>query len=154
MEANPDDDFKDALDEADFQDASEGMQDGPDGSKIFTDPQGFKVQIPKKLHFDNSFEFESDDLKDIFQNVSPGNCALTEDMQNYEPLENFISYGKSQPVRLLYYPLKKDGPWSFTEQEIDSINKFKEYCKEKGRNVPESNNEILRQLYGKKFDIP
>ena len=50
-----------------------------------------------------------------------------------------MSYGKV-PQRLIHYP--KDG--HFEEHEIEAIQAFKDFCKEKGVKYPERDNEILR----------
>ena len=76
MDANIDDEFKDAVDEEEFTDAV-------DHEAEFTDAEGFVVRLPKVWNFDNSFAFESEDLKQIFQGADPGNTALTKEMLTY-----------------------------------------------------------------------
>lgn len=51
-------------------------------------------------------------------------------------IENFLAYGKSKPIRLLYYPINEAGPWEFTAEEQEAILKLKQYCQAKGRDVP------------------
>jgi len=35
------------------------------------------------------------------------------------PKEPFIAYGKSKPLRLIFYPLNVPGPWELKESERD-----------------------------------
>jgi len=55
-------------------------------------------------------------------------------------------------VRLIFYPPDQVGAWKYTQEEITAIQKFKEFCKKKGRNIPDCDGEILRWFYACKFD--
>ena len=72
---------------------------------------------------------------------------MTEEMMTYEPHEKVMEYG-SKPSRLVFYSQKEP----FRDNEIEQIQKFKDFCVEKGLEIPERDNEILRFLYSKKFD--
>lgn len=76
MDAN--DDFQDAVDEPQYEQQE-------DGSYIFTDKDGYKVQMPKEWHLFNSFTFADEDLKQVVENVHPGNCAITDEMRKAGP---------------------------------------------------------------------
>ena len=68
-------------------------------------------------------------------------------MKKYYPVESWLQFGKSKPVRLLFYPLKESGPWDYTEYELEHLNIFKEECKGKGRDIPHCDGEIVRAHY-------
>ena len=58
----------------------EGVIDGSlnkDGTFDYKDTDGQEYRLPKLWDYDNSFAFESEDLKQIFKDVNPGNCAVT-----------------------------------------------------------------------------
>ena len=57
-----------------------------------------------------------------------------------------MSFGKV-PQRLIHYP--KDG--HFEQHEIEAIQIFKDFCKEKGTKYPDRDNEILRFMHAKQF---
>lgn len=76
MDAN--DEFQDAVDEPQYEQQE-------DGSTIYTDADGYKVQLPKVWHLHNSFTFEDDGLKEIVENVHPGHCAISDDMRKEKP---------------------------------------------------------------------
>jgi len=73
-------------------------------------------------------------------------------MVNIPPSEPFIQFGKASPIRLIFYPADQIGPWAYTKEELKALEKFKEFCKKKDRNVPECDGEILRWFYTCKFD--
>ena len=52
------------------------------------------------------FEYESEDLKSIFDGVDPGNTAITQQMNIFEPSEKVMNYGKF-PSRLIYYSISE-----------------------------------------------
>lgn len=105
--------------------------------------------MPKRWTLDNGFEFETEELRKIYLEVDPGNCAVTDAMRNYNPPEDLMQYGTSQPQRLIFYP--KDG--KFREEELAVLKDFKEHCLSKGVPVPEIDNEILRALYKNQMDV-
>lgn len=103
MDGNIDDEFKDAVEDPQFEDATD--QALASATKTYTDSDGFQIEEPKQWNYDNSFEFESEDLKMVIMEVDPGNTALTKSMLEYKPKEPFLSFGKAKPVRLIYMPL-------------------------------------------------
>ena len=123
-----------------------------DGSIVTTDSDGNTIRIPKKWDYDNAFVYETEELRKIFQDVDPGNTALTEEMKKYYPVESWLQFGKSKPVRLLFYPLKESGPWDYTEEEMNNVKIFKDACKNKDREVPHCDAEIIRAHYCRKHD--
>ena len=116
--------------------------------QVFTDADGYEVKLPKDWTLDNAFEFETEELKQIYQDADPGNCVLTEEMKAFVPTEEFLQYGSMKPQRLIVHPLN-----GFTDEEKAEIKKFKEFCKGKGEPVPESDSEIIRFLTRTQFDI-
>lgn len=42
-------------------------------------------------------------------------------MKHFMPLESFLKYGKSRPIRLIYYPVPEPGPWEFNEEETKAL---------------------------------
>jgi hypothetical protein len=110
------------------------------------------VHLQKNWHFDNSFTFKDDDLKNIILNVHPGNCALTDEMRKLPPPEPFIAFGKAKPFRILFFPKDDKGPWAYTEEEKAWLKAFKDFCTAKGEPVPEIDGEILRWGYASKFN--
>lgn len=119
---------------------------GPHESTHITDSSGTEYEIYKLRHFDNAFEFQSEELKEIFQGVDPGNTACTPEMHSYVPPEAVIVYGNFKS-RLIFYDQK------FHPEEVELLDKFKALCKSKGVRVPDCDPEILKTLYTSKFDI-
>ena len=68
-------------------DTNYGSYDGP---TTFIDSDGNEREIPRRWNSKNSFYYESSDLEEIFSEVHPGNCALTEDMKKFNPPEELI----------------------------------------------------------------
>lgn len=73
--------------EDEFQDAVDATQqeEQPDGSVKYTDKDGYNVHLPKVWHFDNSFTFEDESLKEVIMNVHPGDCAVTDEIRKEMP---------------------------------------------------------------------
>ena len=72
---------------------------------------------------------------------------MTQQMMTFDPKEKVMEYG-SKPSRLVFYSQTEP----FRDNEIAEIKKFKDFCQENGLDIPETENEILRFLYSKKFD--
>lgn len=83
-------------DDSEFQDAlDEPLDAAPqlaDGTSKFVDAQGYPVQLPKKWTYDNSFKFESEEVKKEITEVDPANCALTDEIRETKPLGKLINY--------------------------------------------------------------
>lgn len=92
---------------------------GPNGSTLVTTPSGDTYDLYKLYHYDNAFDFESPDLKEIFAEVDPGNTASTPEMHAYEPKEAVIKYGNHKS-RLIFYCQE------FDEEEKELLKKFKD----------------------------
>ena len=112
-----------------------------DGTFDFEDKDGFEYRLPKHWDYDNAFTFESDDLKQIFLNVSPGNTAITTEMEQFVPSEIIMKFG-FYPQRLMFYV---DGA-QLDDFEIQKIKEYKDYCKRKGYRIPGSDPELLRYM--------
>lgn len=65
--------------------------------KNYKDEQGNEREIPKRWNSQNAFVFDSKELEEIFAEVHPGNCVLTEEMKKFNPPEELIQYGDSLP---------------------------------------------------------
>ena len=63
------------------------------------------------------FEYETEELKQKYGYPDQGNCALTQQMKDWEPIEEFIQYGNGKPQRLIYSP-KTD---TYNEEEKFAI---------------------------------
>jgi hypothetical protein len=61
-----------------------------DGPTTIKDSDGHERYVPRRWNSKNAFKYESSDLEEIFADVHPGNCALTEDMKKYNPPEELI----------------------------------------------------------------
>ena len=77
------------------------------------------------------FEFDSDDLKEIFINVDPGNTAITLEMKDHVPGEIMMTYGKT-PQRLCFHVQSQE----FEDHEKEKILEFKNFCKTNGHKIP------------------
>ena len=82
MDAN--DEFQDAVDEPQYEEQE-------DGSLLYTDHDGYQVQLPKAWGLHNSFTFDDDGLKEIVTNAHPGNCSITDEMRKVKPQGKFHS---------------------------------------------------------------
>ena len=122
--------------------------EGPDGSTIF-EKDGYKYQVPKQWGLQNAFKFETEELKQMYADVDPGNCALTQAMKDYDPPEKVLQYGTSAPQRLIFHP--RDN--SFADDELKALNDFKEHCKKNGQPIPEIDAEVLRALHKYSMNI-
>lgn len=120
--------------------------EGPNGNTLITTPEGHKYDIYKLYHYDNLFIYESDDLREIFQEVEPGNTINTEEMYAYEPKEAVLVYGKFKS-RLIFYNQE------FDDEEKELLRKFRELCKSKNIPIPDCDPEILKALYTAKFNL-
>lgn len=94
------------------------------------------------------FKFANEDLKKKYQGVDPGNCAVTDEMKAFDPVEVKIQFGSAAACRMIYYPKDK----KFDDKEYEAILGFKKFCKAQGKKIPEIDNEILRMLHKKRMD--
>lgn len=85
----------------------------------------------------------------MYSEADPGNCAVTDEMRAFKPVEDVLQFGSSAPQRLIYYP--QDG--AFLPSETEALKKFKEHCKSNNVPVPEVDNEILRVLHKNYMDV-
>ena len=68
-----------------------------EGPTKYKDEDGNEREIPKRWNSSNAFVYESQELEEIFGNVHPGNCAITEEMKKFNTPEELIQYGDSLP---------------------------------------------------------
>lgn len=59
----------------------------------------------------------------MYADVDPGNCALTEQMKTFKPLEPVLQYGSHAPQRLIFYNQE------YSDDEKKALKDFKEHCK-------------------------
>ena len=141
-----DDEFQDCVDD---QIDSQPSKDGPpstdaEGFTYYTQ-DGFTHKIPKKWTFEEIFKFETEALSDIFNINSPGNTAMTPEMENFQPTEVVLNYG-TKPGRLIFYGDE------FTQEEKQKIKEFKDWINAQGNEIPDIDNELMRLLYSKHWN--
>ena len=123
--------------------------DGPDGTKLYTDADGFEYSVQKKWHYHNSLKFASEEVAAAFEIADGGgNTAITPAMQAYTPGEIILQYGKNPAQRLVVAPKSR-----WTAEENQHMLEFKEWCKAKGVRVPDDDIETFRFFQAKKWDI-
>ena len=127
--------------------------------------QNYTYDLPPVWTFDNQFKFGNQDQEKRFK-IEPKDVkvGVTDQMRRFKPLGKFFDFSKNVRKyfvdsemqfssgdvhqRLIFYSKER----GFTAQEKQAIQEFKIMCKMNGRPIPQIDAEILRNLYGRKFN--
>ena len=109
--------------------------------------QVYKYTKNKAWDYDNMFEFETKELEQLMEK-GINHIIPTNTMFIYVPIDTEMKLPGSESQRLVYYSQQYD----YENTELQKINEFKIWAQMQGHELPGRDEEILRNLYARKWD--